>query len=129
MIHVDTNVILDIMRPNAGFAQRSAAALAKSAQKVIGPLVYAELASGADDHPALDAALVALGITVATMNTLALFAAGQAFRAYRRRGGPRESILPDFLVGAHAFTDGCPLLTRDPTRYRTAYPKLELVEP
>ncbi len=55
--------------------------------------------------------------------------AGRAFRAYaeRRRkyrnAGPRR-ILADFLIGAHAATNGYRLLTMDERLYRTAFPAL-----
>jgi predicted nucleic acid-binding protein len=32
----------------------------------------------------------------------ALFRAGKVFQAYRRRGGTRTGVLPDFFIGAHA---------------------------
>jgi len=57
------------------------------------------------------------------------FLAGKAFLAYRRRGGQKVSPLPDFYIGAHAAITGLALLTRDAGRYRTAYPKLELICP
>ena len=55
--------------------------------------------------------------------------AGRAFRACaeRRRkyrnAGPRR-ILADFLIGAHAATNGYRLLTMDERLYRTAFPAL-----
>ncbi|NBU28536.1 MAG: DNA-binding protein, partial [Caulobacteraceae bacterium] len=48
---------------------------------------------------------------------------------YRRRGGARESILADFLIGAHAAVAGYALLTRDPRRVRAAFPGVELITP
>jgi predicted nucleic acid-binding protein len=59
----------------------------------------------------------------------AAFLAGRAHVDYRRRGGTRTSPLPDFFVGAHAAITGYTLLTRDPTRYRTYFPRLRIVAP
>jgi predicted nucleic acid-binding protein len=46
---------------------------------------------------------------------------------YRRRGGPRQSPLPDFYIGAHAAIGRLALLTRDATRYRTYFPGVEII--
>jgi len=57
--------------------------------------------------------------------------AGRAFQAYaeRRRKqrdmGPRR-ILADFLIGAHAASNGCRLLTLDDRLYRAAFPTLAI---
>jgi predicted nucleic acid-binding protein len=59
----------------------------------------------------------------------AAFLAGKAFLAYRRQGGTKQSLLPDFLIGAHAAVAGYSLLTRDTARYRTYYPRLRLIAP
>ena len=59
----------------------------------------------------------------------AAFLAGKAFLRYRRNGGQRTSTLPDFFIGAHALVAGHRLLTRDPTRYRTYFPRLDLIAP
>jgi len=59
----------------------------------------------------------------------AAFLAGKCFTAYRRRGGEKRSPLPDFYIGAHAAVAGLSLLTRDPARYRTYFPKLKLIAP
>lgn len=59
----------------------------------------------------------------------AAFLAGKAFQRYRRRGGPRRSPHPDYFIGAHAAVAGMRLLTRDGSRYRDYFPRLELVAP
>ena len=49
----------------------------------------------------------------------ALFLAAKAYAQYRRRGGNKLQVLPDFFIGAHAMVEGWPLLTRDTSRFRT----------
>ena len=59
----------------------------------------------------------------------ALFRAGKAFGEYRRRGGTRTGVLPDFFIGAHAEAAGLRLLTRDGSRYRSYFPEVALIAP
>jgi predicted nucleic acid-binding protein len=59
----------------------------------------------------------------------AAFLAGKCFLRYRRRGGGKATVLPDFLIGAHAAVEQLPLLTRDPRRFRDYYPTVELICP
>jgi predicted nucleic acid-binding protein len=59
----------------------------------------------------------------------ALFLAGKAFLQYRRRGGSKAQVLPDFFIGAHAAVQGWPLLTRDASRYQTYFPSLHVIAP
>lgn len=131
MIHVDTNVIIDILNNRAAFVAKSMAALANipHGRAVIGPLVYAELAGGFATRDALNGAIAPFNFQRAEMSDDALFYAAQAYRRYLERGGTRASILPDFFIGAHAASMGAALLTRDPRRYRTAFPDLILIEP
>ena len=59
----------------------------------------------------------------------AAFLAGHAHADYRRSGGARTQVLPDFLIGAHAAVTGRPLLTRDPRRVATHIPGVRLIAP
>ena len=96
---------------------------------VLNPTVYAEVSIGFDRIEELDEALPEGAFTREPLPYPAGFLAGKAFLAYRRRGGTKRAPLPDFYVGAHAIVAGYRLLTRDARRYRTYFPRLEVLAP
>jgi predicted nucleic acid-binding protein len=131
-ILIDSNVILDLVTNDARWADWSASQLAAWAAEgplFINPLVYAEVSIGYATIERLEEVLGLLGVTELALPHEALFLAGKAFLTYRRRGGSRHSILPDFLIGAHAAVLRLPLLTRDQRLYREYYPTVGLVAP
>ncbi len=131
-ILVDSSVVLDLFTGDDRFFQSSLDALAgwgAKSELFIDEIVYAEVSVGFERIEDLDDALSGAGFIVAPLPKEALFLAGKAFLAYRRRGGSKTAPLPDFFIGAHAAVAGLPLLTRDPARVRAAYPKLRIVEP
>jgi predicted nucleic acid-binding protein len=132
MILVDTNVLLDVVTRNPAWAEWSKYQLDAAALRdelAINPIVYAELSAGYATIEQVETTLGLAGIAVVQMTRPALFMAGRAFQEYRRRGGPRTSVLADFFVGAQALVLGAPLITRDASRYRTYFPNVDLVAP
>jgi len=69
------------------------------------------------------------GITIVQMSRPALFMAGRVFQEYRKRGGNRAGVLPDFFIGAQAAALSASLITRDASRYRSYFPTIELITP
>jgi predicted nucleic acid-binding protein len=129
---VDSNVLLDVLTDDTRWADWSQAALAAArdaGQLVINALVYAEVSTGFATIEKLDAALPSGDLRREPLPYEAGFLAGKAFLAYRQRGGQRRSPLADFYIGAHAAVRGYRLLTRDAQRYRTYFPRLELISP
>ena len=104
-------------------------ACAAEVELCINPIVYAEVSVGFERIEELDEALSPDAFTRLELPWEAGFLAGKAFLQYRRARGARTSPLPDFYIGAHAAIEGMVLLTRDANRYRTYYPKLELICP
>jgi predicted nucleic acid-binding protein len=110
---VDTNVLIDIAYRDPDWERWSQAQLSQRLADglIINPVIFA--AEFLREHIPWEAA----------------FAAGQAFHVYRRRGGVREKVLPDFLIGAHAAVRGYALLTRDPDGYRSYFPMVDVIAP
>jgi predicted nucleic acid-binding protein len=129
---VDTNVLFDFLSADAEWFDWSQAMLADAADRgliVINPIVYAEVSVRYDRIEDVEAVLSAEYFVRAPLPWEAAFLAAKCFARYRRRGGRRNSTLPDFFIGAHAAVDGLTLLTRDPRRYRTYFPRLKLIAP
>ena len=129
---VDTNVVLDVVIQDEVWLLWSLKQLQAAADRgsvVINDIIYAELCGRYDAQEQADQVVRQLYLNVVSLPRPALFAAGQAHRRYRSRGGPRDSLLPDFLIGAHAFVEGWTLLSRDPRRYRTDFPGLNVICP
>lgn len=129
---VDANVLLDVLTDDPQWYDWSATQLdacAARSEICINPIVYAEVSVGFERIEELDEALRPEVFTRLALPWEAGFLAGKAFLQYRRAKGSRSSPLPDFYIGAHAAIDGMVLLTRDAKRYRTYYPRLELICP
>ena len=129
---VDTNVLLDILVPNEEFFDLSAAALERAATAgslVVCGIVYSELSVHFQTQAQCDSFLRQTDIRVEALNRSACFLASRVWRAYRKQGGRRNRILPDFLIGAHAQVQASQLLSRDRGFYREMFPSLRLVAP
>jgi predicted nucleic acid-binding protein len=152
---IDTNVLLDVLIPDARFAEGSQQRLDEAARAgglVIGEIVYAELGAAFDSRTDLDRFLAHTRIRLDPCAADGLILAAQAWRAYGERRdralhcprcGARQSltcadcgeqlscrqhILSDFLVGGHALAQTDGLLTRDRGYYQTYFPSLRLVD-
>jgi len=127
---VDTTILLDILIPNEAFYQASAAAQEQSAAGllVVCDIVSAELSVHSEKHADCDEFLESNEIRVEPLTRRAHFVAGRAWRQYRRGGGKRSRIIPDFLIGAHAQEQATRLLSRDRGFYRELFPALKVVD-
>jgi predicted nucleic acid-binding protein len=132
LILVDTNVLFDIVTDDAEWFEWSRARL--DAASLAGPIaindvIFAELSVRHATLEALEFTVAEMGLEILAVSKPALFLAGKAFARYRRAGGTRTSVLPDFFIGAQASVLGVPLLTRDARRYRTYFPQLQVIAP
>jgi predicted nucleic acid-binding protein len=131
-ILVDSNVILDIVTENRRWFQWSSDTLSKYAEDHIlniNPIIFAEISIAFDRIEDIDNVLRPTYFRRLALPWEAAFLAGKCYVKYRKKGGVRRSPLPDFYIGAHAAVKGMALMTRDISRYRTYFPKLNIIAP
>ena len=132
MLLVDTNVLVDVFQDDPQWAEWSIGQLrAQSSihQLVINPIIYAEISLSFSSLEALDSAVATLALEHREIPRPALFLAAKAYAQYRKRGGSKTQVLPDFFIGAHAAVEGWRLLTRDAGRFKTYFPTLDVLTP
>jgi predicted nucleic acid-binding protein len=132
VIFVDSNVLIDIFDSDprwSDWSVRNLDAALGLAPVAATQVVLTEVGPRFDSLKACHGALTALSIKVEPLTDEAAFAAGQAFREYRRtREGPK-SILADFLIGGQAAVSGATILTRDSAIYARYFPTVPLIAP
>jgi predicted nucleic acid-binding protein len=129
---VDTNVLLDVFSADAVHGPPSRHALHDALREgsvVACDVVWAEIAGAFPSSTAAAQAMERLGVGYGALDMAASLLAGDSFRRYRRRGGRRDRVIADFLVGAHASTRADRLLTRDRGFYRSYFAGLVVVDP
>lgn len=129
---VDTSVLLDVFFDEPQLRPLSLAALRACLAE--GPLVacdvvWAEIRAAFGDDDGAARALAEFPVTYSALDVRAASRAGAAWGAYRRAGGPRDRVVADFLVGAHAVEQADRLLTRDRGFHRSAFGGLVIVDP
>lgn len=128
---VDSSVVLAILKGERDggawldllIAQRASHNLA------VCDAAYAELSAVFPSERLLQQKLADLGIGYDAIHPSSAFLAGQMFAAYRKAGGPRQSLIPDFLIGAHAINQTAGLLTSDRGYFRTCFRHLKILQP
>ncbi|MFP3012103.1 MAG: type II toxin-antitoxin system VapC family toxin [Rickettsia sp.] len=132
MILVDSNIILDIITFDNNWYEWSSdqiKLLSQFHELIINDIIYTEISIGFKRIEELEATITENFFKLTPMSTEALFLAGKAFQKYKLNGGIKNSILPDFFIGAHASILKIDLLTRDISRYKTYFPKINLITP
>jgi predicted nucleic acid-binding protein len=131
-VFVDANVLLDVVTIDQHWSQwsvRQLDGLSINDVLAINDVVYAEISVGYEDVEQVDELIAGMGLKLLPISRPALFLAAKVHERYRKAGGARPGVLPDFFIGAQALVEGAPLLTRDARRYRTYFPQLELIAP
>ena len=129
---IDSNVLLDILIPNEKFVDAATAIVEDAAMLgslVVCDIVYAEICIQFPTQRECDHFFDSNEIRIEPLNRSAHFLGSRIWREYRKQGGKRNRILPDFLIGAHAQTRANRLISRDRGFYRGLFPKLNVIDP
>ena len=132
MIFLDTNIVVDLItgenQQHAGWTDATLAERPGGQSLACNLIVVAEVAAGLRQPEVVLDDLATLSIAICDLDAAVALRAAGAFREYRKRGGARSTILPDFLIAAHAATLGAQLMTRD-RRLASYFPGLALITP
>jgi hypothetical protein len=129
-IAIDTSVLLDVIIPDPQFGVRSRTAMNWYSDEgfVVCETTVAELAQVLTKGP-IEEFLSDWNIAFLPSSLTSAALAGTMFREYRQRGGKREKMIPDFLIGAHASIHSTALLTRDRGYFRDYFSGLTVIDP
>jgi len=129
---VDTSVLLDVLLDDAKYRAASLQALRScrsAGALMVCPVVWAEVRATLQEPSAIGQLFGAAGIAFDPFDEACADAAGDIWRTYKRQGGTRTHLIPDFLIGAHAMVRNARLLARDRGFFRGYFKKLSVLEP
>jgi predicted nucleic acid-binding protein len=129
---VDTSIMLDVLSNDPRFGRASVTALRAAVQRgrvIACAVVWAEVRAHFERAETMRAAFDAAGIGFDPLDSACAELAGEIWRDYRRRGGRRTTIIPDFLIGAHARLRADALVSRDRGFLRRCFPDLVVIDP
>lgn len=132
MVALDSSVLIDVMIADPDFAASSELCIGEALATdhvVVCDAVVAEVQAMLDTTVDLMDVLSSLGIRFEATAEKAAVRAGHMNRRFRSRGGKRQRVVADFLIGAHALLQCDALITRDAGFFRDYFKGLKIIVP
>ena len=129
---VDSSILLDVFvgtGPYVDPAQRGLQEAIAKGSLIVSEVVWAEVRAHFPSEAKFRLAMETLGITYVASSAEAASEAGRAWARYRKGGGKRQHLIPDFLIAAHASLHADVLLTRDRGFSKSYFKKLNVWDP
>lgn len=128
---LDSSVLILLIREQTGWEawQHTLQMAAGEGELLISPIAFAEFSIAYPNVESALADLERLHIFYDPLTPAAAYLAGQIFLRYRRQGGPRLHLIPDFLIAAHASIQADRLAALDRGYLRAYFPTLPLIGP
>jgi len=128
---LDTSVLIAIAKeePDAEAWVETLSAADADGDLVICDIVAAEFFAVLLNESRFAESLQALGIVFVPTSLESAQLAGRIFKEYRREGGPREHLVSDFLIGAHAQQQADRIAAIDRGYLRRYFPRLKILKP
>ena len=132
VIALDASVLIDVLVADPRHADASEEAIAGAlamGEVVVCEAVIAELQSLLDTEADVMEVLESMGIRFQPGSEQVAMRAGLMNKRFRKRGGGRERVMADFLIGAHAMLQCKALITRDDAFFRDYFKGLRIIVP
>ena len=128
---LDSSVLIQLYRKQPGWEvwRELLAKAATEGELIISPVAFAEYSTAYPTVASVQADLARLQVNYEPIKPEAAYLAGQMFLRYRREGGPRQHLIPDFLIAAHASAQADRLAAIDRGYLRAYFPDLPLLQP
>ncbi|GDY19215.1 hypothetical protein LBMAG56_05600 [Verrucomicrobiota bacterium] len=126
---LDSSVVIQLQRRQPGW-EKWRDKLTRAAAEgplLLCPVVFAECSAGFPSAEITLREFESIQVHFDPISPASAYLAGQTFLRYRREGGPREHLIPDFLIAAHASVQADRLAAIDRGYLRRYFPHLPLL--